>query len=75
MKIKFALASVLLSLPASVLATQPNSQIFVTEPVPAVGQPGTAVEHADVVQAQESSLKNIVTLGILFVNPPGEIQQ
>ena len=36
---------------------------------------GAAVEDTDVVQTQESSLENVVTPGILFVDPPGEIQE
>jgi hypothetical protein len=39
------------------------------------GQGRAAVEHPDVVQAEESSLEHIVAGGILAVDPPGEIQQ
>src|SRR5581483_6258160 len=38
-------------------------------------QRGGAVEHADVVQAQESTLEDVQAFGILAINPPGEIQQ
>ena len=34
-----------------------------------------AIEDADIVQAEESALKNIISFGILAVHPPGEIQQ
>ncbi|HYX59139.1 MAG TPA: hypothetical protein VE888_09030, partial [Streptosporangiaceae bacterium] len=34
-----------------------------------------AVEHADVVQAEEAPLEHIAAGGILAVHPPGEVQQ
>ena len=42
---------------------------------PAGGQRGAAVEHADVVQAEEAALEHVVARGILAVHPPGEVQQ
>ena len=39
------------------------------------GQRRTAVEHADVVQPQKAALKDIASLGVLAVHPPGEVQQ
>ena len=41
----------------------------------AIGQRLGAVEHADVVQAQESAFENVVAFGVLAVHPPGEIHQ
>src|SRR5450432_2903889 len=35
----------------------------------------TAVEHRDVVEAEEASLKNIVPFAVYLVHPPGEIDQ
>src|SRR5207249_8677739 len=35
----------------------------------------TAVEDADVVQSQEATLKDVVSLAILAIDPPGEIEQ
>ena len=43
--------------------------------VAAGGQRRAAIEDADVVQAQESALENVVALCVLAVHPPGEIQQ
>jgi hypothetical protein len=34
-----------------------------------------AVEGADVVQAQEAPLEEVVVLGVLTVDPPGEVEQ
>ena len=34
-----------------------------------------AVEHADVVESQETALKNVPALRVLAVDPPGEIEQ
>ena len=42
---------------------------------PPVGSGGAAVEHADVVQAQEAALEDVVALGVLAVDPPGEVEQ
>ena len=39
------------------------------------GQRLAAVEHADVVQAEEAALKDVHALGVLAVHPPGEVQQ
>src|SRR5690242_17764074 len=36
---------------------------------------GTAVEHADVVQAEKASLEDVHAFGILAVDPPGEVQE
>ncbi len=41
----------------------------------AAGQRLAAVEDADVVEAQEAALENVLALGVLAVHPPGEIQQ
>ena len=43
--------------------------------VAAGGQRRAAVEDADIVQAQEAALKDVLALGILAVDPPGEVQQ
>ena len=42
---------------------------------PAGGQRGAAVEHPDIVQAEEAALEYVVAAGILAVHPPGEVQQ
>ncbi|MDO8370112.1 MAG: hypothetical protein Q7S71_05350 [Candidatus Nitrotoga sp.] len=34
------------------------------------GQRRTAVEHADVIQAEETALKHVVLIGILAIDPP-----
>ncbi len=34
-----------------------------------------AIEWADVVQAQEASLENVVALAVLAVHPPSEVEQ
>ena len=38
----------------------------------AVGN-GWAVEHADVVHAEEAALEDVLPVGVLVVHPPGEI--
>ena len=43
--------------------------------VPPVGQRLRAVEDADVVQAKEAAGEEIVALGVLAIDPPGEIEQ
>ena len=39
------------------------------------GQGGRAVDGADVVQAQEAALEDVVAGGVLAVDPPGEVQE
>ena len=34
-----------------------------------------AIEHADVVEAEEAALEDVLALGVLAVDPPGEVQQ
>ena len=34
-----------------------------------------AVEDADVIQTEKAALKNVAPVGILAIDPPGEIQQ
>jgi len=41
----------------------------------AAGQPLAAIDHGDVVQAEESAFENIVALAINLVHPPCEIDQ
>ncbi len=36
---------------------------------------GRAVEDADVVQAEETALEDVLPLQVLAVDPPGEVQQ
>ena len=43
--------------------------------VPAGRQRGRAVEHADVVEAEEAALEDVLALGVLAVDPPREVQQ
>ena len=43
--------------------------------VAAARQRRGAVEHADVVQAEEAALEDVLALGVLAVHPPGEVQQ
>src|SRR5438094_562463 len=43
--------------------------------VSASRQRSAAIEHADVVEAQETSLENVFAFGVLAVDPPREIQQ
>src|SRR5579862_8991354 len=42
--------------------------------VPSVWQPGAAVKDADVVEAEETALKDVATLGVLAIHPPCEIE-
>jgi hypothetical protein len=42
---------------------------------PPPGTGGAAVEHADVVEAEEAALEDVVALGVLAVDPPGEVEQ
>ena len=43
--------------------------------MPASGKRLAAVEDADVVQTEKAALKDVSSLGILAIHPPGEIQQ
>ncbi len=43
--------------------------------VAAGGQRGAAVEHADVVEAEEAALEHVLAEAVLAVDPPGEVQQ
>ncbi len=43
--------------------------------IPAGGQRGAAVEHADVVQPQETTLEDVLAEAVLAVHPPGEVEQ
>src|SRR5947209_6375656 len=43
--------------------------------VAAGGQGRAAVEYADVVEAQEAALEDIAALGVLAVDPPGEVEE
>ena len=38
------------------------------------GQRGAAVEHADVVEAEEAALEHVLAEAVLAVDPPGEVQ-
>ena len=42
---------------------------------PARRQRFGSVEHADVIKTEESAGKQVFTMGILTVHPPGEIKQ
>ena len=42
---------------------------------PPVGQRRAAVEDADVVQPEEAALEDVVALGVLAIDPPGEVEQ
>jgi hypothetical protein len=35
----------------------------------------TSIEHTNIIQSQESTLENIVPIGILSVDPPSKVQQ
>ena len=37
------------------------------------GQRRAAVEDADVVEAEEAALEDVLALGVLAVHPPGEL--
>ena len=39
------------------------------------GERCTAVENPNVIQPQKSTLKDVVALGILAIDPPGEVHQ
>ena len=41
---------------------------------PPVGQRRAAVEHADVVEAEEAALEDVAALRVLAVHPPGEVE-
>ena len=43
--------------------------------VAAGGQRPRAVEHADIVEAEEAALEDVQALRVLAVHPPGEVQQ
>ena len=43
--------------------------------VPPPGQRRRAVEDADVVQAEEAALEEVAVVGVLAVDPPGEVRQ
>mgnify|MGYP003694360909 CR=1 FL=1 len=43
--------------------------------VAAGGKRGAAVEHADVVEAEEAALEHVLAEAVLAVDPPGEVQQ
>ena len=43
--------------------------------VAAGGQRGAAVEDADVVEAEEAALEDVLAEAVLAVHPPGEVQQ
>jgi hypothetical protein len=57
-----------------VLAVQrhPRGAVGLVE-VAAGGQRGAAVEDADVVEAEEAALEDVVAVGVLAVDPPGEV--
>src|SRR5207247_3872132 len=38
------------------------------------GQRRAAVEHADVVEAEKPTLKNVSPLSVLAIHPPGEVE-
>ena len=42
---------------------------------PPAGQPGRAVERADVVEAEEAAFEDVVAFGVLAVDPPREVDQ
>ena len=53
----------------------PGRAVGLLQPA-AVGQVGpAAVEDADVVQAEEAALEGVAAVGVLAVDPPGEVQQ
>src|SRR5439155_1841537 len=39
------------------------------------GERRGAVEDADVVEAEKTALEDVLSLGVLAVHPPGEVQQ
>src|SRR5437867_6222122 len=41
----------------------------------AVGKLRVAIEHANVVETEKAALKNILSLGVFAVHPPGERDQ
>ena len=41
----------------------------------ACGQGRAAIEHANVVEAHEAALEDIVILGVFAIDPPGEVEQ
>ena len=43
--------------------------------VAAGGERGAAVEDADVVEAEEAPLEDVLAEAVLAVDPPGEVQQ
>ena len=43
--------------------------------VAAGGQRSAAVEDADVVEAEEAALEDVLAEAVLAVDPPGEVQQ
>src|ERR1051325_2973603 len=43
--------------------------------MPASRERSTAIENADVVEAQKAALKDVHPVGVFAIDPPGEIQQ
>ena len=43
--------------------------------MPAGGQRRRAVEHPDIVEAEEAALEDVLALGVLAVDPPGEVEE
>ncbi len=52
----------------------PAGGVGLVEP-DALGQRRAAVEHADIVQAEEAALEDVPARHVLAVDPPGEVQQ
>src|ERR1700745_2808030 len=43
--------------------------------ITAGGKRGAAVENADIVETKEAALKDVSSVGVLAVHPPGKVQQ
>src|SRR5262249_797766 len=43
--------------------------------MPTSGQHGAAIKDTDIVQAEETTLENVVAITILAIDPPGEVEQ
>src|SRR5262249_24370494 len=54
--------------------SHPTGAIGLLEVTPG-GQWRAAIEHTDVVQAQEAALEDVHSISVLAVYPPGEVEQ
>jgi hypothetical protein len=54
--------------------SHPGCAVRLLQKTPA-GQWIGPIEDTDIIQAKEATMKQVVTLGVLAVDPPGEIEE